>query len=78
VLHLRLIILSVKDDILVDSDALLMTDFMNFNIKLAHSFRGTHMGMMCVYVFIEVSAYTYINIYICTMFLKNLDIWWNL
>jgi hypothetical protein len=68
----------VKDDILVDSDALLVTDFVNFKIKLAQSFGWTHVGMMCVCVFIEMSAYTYINIYIYTIFLKNWDIWWNL
>jgi hypothetical protein len=42
VLYLRLIILSVKDDVSVDSDALLVTDFVNFKIKLAQSFRCTH------------------------------------
>jgi hypothetical protein len=36
-LYLRLIILSVRDDVRVDSETLLITDFMNFNIKPAQS-----------------------------------------
>jgi hypothetical protein len=71
VLYLRLIILSVKDDILVNSETLLVIDFMNFKIKLAQSFGGAHRDMMCVCVFIKMSAYTYMNICICTMFLKT-------
>jgi hypothetical protein len=42
----------VGGDVPVDSDALLVTDFMNFKIKLAQSFEGAHRGKMyvCVYV----------------------------
>jgi hypothetical protein len=38
VLHLRLIILSVIDDVIVDSEILLVTDFMNLKIKSVQSF----------------------------------------
>jgi hypothetical protein len=68
-LYLRLIILSVRDNVPDDSDAFLVTDFVNIKIKPSQSFRGTHSDRM--YTFITVSARTYINIYICTMFLKK-------
>jgi hypothetical protein len=40
----------------VDSDALLMTNFVNLKIKSAHSFRVAHRNRMCMRVFIVVSA----------------------
>jgi hypothetical protein len=69
-LHLRLIILSVRNDVTVDSEALLVTDFVNLKIKSAQSFRCAHRDRMYG-VFIDVSAYTCMNIYICTVFLKK-------
>jgi hypothetical protein len=72
VLHLRLIILSVGGDVSVDSDALLVTDFVNFKIKSAQSFRVTHKGRMCVRIFIWMSALTCMSIYVYTIFLKKL------
>jgi hypothetical protein len=51
VLHLRLIILLVGGDVPVDSETLLVTDFMNLKIKPAQSFRCAHMGKVCVCVF---------------------------
>jgi hypothetical protein len=55
----------VRGDIPVDSDALLVTDFVNLKIKSAQSFRGAHRNRMCVRVFIEVSArvYEYLRLY---------------
>jgi hypothetical protein len=70
-LHLRLIILLVEDDVLVDNDALLMIDFVNLKIKLIQYFGCAHRDRMCVRMFIGVSAYPSINIFICTMFLKK-------
>jgi hypothetical protein len=61
----------VEGDVPVDSETLLVTDFMDLKIKPFHSFRGAHKSRMCVYVFIEVSAHTYINLYVCTVFLKK-------
>jgi hypothetical protein len=55
VLYLRLIILSVRDDIPVDSEMILMTDFVNLKIKLSQFFRCTHKNKMCVHMFIGVS-----------------------
>jgi hypothetical protein len=71
VLYLQLIILSVGGDVPIDSELLLVTDFVNLKIKLAQSFRGAHRGMMCMCVFIGVSARTCMSIYICTVFLKK-------
>jgi hypothetical protein len=70
-LHLRLIILSVGGDVLVDSEALLVTDFVNLKIKPTQSFRCAHRNRVCVRVFIGVNAHTCINIYVCTVFLKK-------
>jgi hypothetical protein len=70
-LHLRLIILSVGGDISVDSDTLLVTDFVNLKIKPAQSFRGAHRSRVCMRVFIGVSARTCINICVSTVFLKK-------
>jgi hypothetical protein len=61
----------VRGDVPVDSDALLVTDFVNLKIKSAQSFRGAHRNRMCVRVFIEVSARTCMSICVCTLFLKK-------
>jgi hypothetical protein len=61
----------VGDDIPVDSEMLLMTDFVNLKIKLTQSFRGAHRGRVCVRVFIGVSARTCMSIYVYTVFLKK-------
>jgi hypothetical protein len=67
-LYLQLIILSVGDDVSVDSKSLLVTDFINLKIKPTQSFRCARKDRMCVYVFIVVSAYIYKNICIFTVF----------
>jgi hypothetical protein len=61
----------VRGDVPVDSDALLVTDFVNLKIKPAQSFRGAHRNRMCMRVFIEVSACTCMSICVCTLFLKK-------
>jgi hypothetical protein len=58
-------------DVPVDSETLLVTDFVNLKIKLVQSFGGAHRGRMCVRVFIGVSARTCMSICICTVFLKK-------
>jgi hypothetical protein len=42
----------VEDDISIDSDTLLVTDFVNLRIKLAHSFKCAHKGKVraCVHM----------------------------
>jgi hypothetical protein len=61
VLYLRLIILSVGDDVPIDSDALLVTDFMDLKIKSAQSFEIAYRDRVYVRVFIEVSAHPCIS-----------------
>jgi hypothetical protein len=61
----------VGDDVPIDSDMLLVTDFVNLKIKPTQSFRNTYKNMMCVYVLIKMNTHTYINIYVYTIFLKN-------
>jgi hypothetical protein len=71
VLHLRLIILLVESDAPVNSETLLITDFMNLKIKPAQSFRYAHRCRMCIRIFIGVSVHTCIRICVCTLFLKK-------
>jgi hypothetical protein len=58
-------------DVPVDSETLLVTDFVNLKIKLTQSFGCAHRGRMCVHMFIRVSTHMCISIYICTVFLKK-------
>jgi hypothetical protein len=44
----------------VDSETLLVIDFVNFKIKSAQSFEGAHKDRVCIHVFIEVSTHIYI------------------
>jgi hypothetical protein len=69
----------VGGDVPVDSEALLVTDFMNLKIKPAQSFRGGHRGRVCICAFIRVSAHTCMTIYVCTVFLKKKDmiVFWD-
>jgi hypothetical protein len=70
-LYLRLIILSVGGDVPIDSETLLMTDFMNLKIKPTRSFGCAHRGRVCVHVFIGMSARTCMSICVYTVFLKK-------
>jgi hypothetical protein len=65
----------VKGDVPIDSETLLVTDFVNFKIKSAHSFRGAHRDRLYMRVFIGASVRTYMIICVCTMFLKKVSIW---
>jgi hypothetical protein len=58
-------------DVSIESETLLVTDFVNLKIKPAQSFGGAHRDRMCVTVFIGVSDHTYMSIYVCTVFLKK-------
>jgi hypothetical protein len=61
----------VEDDFSVDSETLLMTDFVNLKIKPAQSFRGAHRGMMYVRVFIEIIDRTCMSICVSQKQEKN-------
>jgi hypothetical protein len=63
--------LIVGDDVLIDGEIFLLTDFVNLKIKLVQFFGGAYRCMVYVRVLIEMSIYTYINIYIYTMFFKK-------
>jgi hypothetical protein len=69
VLYLRLIILSEGGDVPVDSETLLVTDFMN--LKMAQSFRGANRDKEYLRVFIGVNTHTCISIYVYTVFLTK-------
>jgi hypothetical protein len=58
-------------DVVIDSETLLVTDFVNLKIRLAQSFRVAHRNMMCVRVFIWMSAHTCMSICVYTVFLKK-------
>jgi hypothetical protein len=61
----------VGDDVPIDSETLLVTDFVNLKIKPAQSCGGAHRDRVCACVFIGVSAHTCMSIYVCTVFLKK-------
>jgi hypothetical protein len=65
VLYLRLIIFSVGDDVSIDNEIFLITDFMNLKIKSVQSFKYVYSDSMCIHVFIRVNARTYISIGLC-------------
>jgi hypothetical protein len=60
----------VRDDVPVDSETLLVTDFVNLKIKPSQSSRAVHMSRMCVRVFIYVSVHICMNIYVYIVFKK--------
>jgi hypothetical protein len=51
-------------DVSIDSDVLLMTDFVNLKIKPAHSFRSAHMSRVCVCVYRGGCSYIYEYLYL--------------
>jgi hypothetical protein len=51
------IIFSVRDDVLVDSETFLVIDFINLKIKPAQYFRCAHKSMVCMRIFIGVSVF---------------------
>jgi hypothetical protein len=69
VLHLRLIILSVGGDVSINSEAFLVTDFVNLKIKPTQSFRRAHRNR--VYVRVLVSDRICMSIYVYSVFLKK-------
>jgi hypothetical protein len=59
--------LLMRDDVSIDNDALLMTDFVNLKIKPVQSFRRAHIGRVYVCIFIRVNTHTYMSIYVYTI-----------
>jgi hypothetical protein len=62
VLYLRLIIFLIGDDVFINNEMLLMTDFVNLKIKLTQYFRGAHNDRVCLCVYRDVYSYIYIYI----------------
>jgi hypothetical protein len=62
----------VRNDVSINNETLLVTDFVNFKIMSAQFSGGTHRGNVCMRVFIRVSAHTYMSICVCTIFLKKI------
>jgi hypothetical protein len=58
-LYLRLIILLVGGDVPVDSETLLVTDFMNLKIKSAQFVEGAHRNSVYVYIYKDECSYVY-------------------
>jgi hypothetical protein len=65
-LHLQLIIHLVGGDVPINSETLLVIDFVNLKNKPTQSFRTVHRDRIYIHIIIEVSIYTCINISICT------------
>jgi hypothetical protein len=61
----------VGGNVPIDSEAILVTDFVN--LKSVQSFEGAHKNRMYMHVFIGMSAHTCMcmSIYVCTVFLKK-------
>jgi hypothetical protein len=59
----------VGDDVSVDNEILLLTDFMNFKIKSAQSFEDAHRGRVCVHVFVRMNDHIYIYICVCLYYI---------
>jgi hypothetical protein len=60
----------VKYYISIDSDTLLVTEFVNLKIKSDQSFRDAHRSRMCVYIYrVECS---YMSICVYNIFLKKM------
>jgi hypothetical protein len=62
-LYLKLIIFSVGDNISVDSETLLVTNFMNLKIKPAQSFGGAHRDRVYVHRDEYSYVYKYLHLY---------------
>jgi hypothetical protein len=55
----------VGGDVSVDSETLLVIDFVNLKIKPTQSFRGAHKGRMCVRACVHRGECSYIYEYLC-------------
>jgi hypothetical protein len=56
--------------VFIDSDALLVIDFVNLKFKSVQFFGCTHRDRTCV--FIKVIAHTYMSMCVCTIFFKKI------
>jgi hypothetical protein len=61
----------MRCDVFIDSEILLVIEFLNLKIRSSQSFKSVHKSMVCVHVFIRISTHTCIKIYVCTVFFKK-------
>jgi hypothetical protein len=59
IIYLRLIILSVVVYVSVNTETLLVINFVNLKIKSIQSFKDVHRSRMYTYIFIRVYLYMY-------------------
>ncbi len=59
---------SFRDDVPVDNETFLLTDFMNLKIKPSQSYKSAYRGKMYVHIFIGICNHTCMSIYVCTVF----------
>jgi hypothetical protein len=69
VAYLRLNIFLLVGDVFIDSETLLVADFVNLKIKSTQYFECAHRDKLCVSIFIR-AAHTYINICVSTVLKK--------
>jgi hypothetical protein len=54
----------VGDDVPINSELFLVTDFMNFKIKSAQSLKDAHNNRVCIYVYMSECYYVYKYLYL--------------
>jgi hypothetical protein len=64
----------VGDDVPIDNEIFLVTDFVNLKIKPTQSFRCAYRDRVYVRAFIEVSVHICMSICVCTVFIKKLPV----
>jgi hypothetical protein len=52
----------VGGDVHINNKTFFVTDFVNLKIKSTQSFKDTYINRLYVYMFMVISAHTYINI----------------
>jgi hypothetical protein len=61
----------VEDIIFINSETLLMIDFIHLKIKSIQSFRGAHRNRIYVHVFTGVSTHICMSMYVYMVFLRK-------
>jgi hypothetical protein len=72
VLYLRLIILLVRGDVLINNEAFLVIDFVNLKINPAQSFKYAHIAIVCVRVYIHRGECSYMYEYLYLYYVSKI------
>jgi hypothetical protein len=62
----------MRCDVPVNSETLLVADFINLKIMPAQSFEGDHRDRVCVRMFIGMNTHMYMSICVYTVFLTKI------